>query len=185
MIGHVAVRDQRWKKFPLDRFDYQEIGAHRQLYYAISNKLKSLKKEAERAKEEKEASAKAEETRRFSEAVDRTEAKRSEEAARKAPRQEQQINSRSPDAASQGSKSKKRSGQQPQTLFEDASSKQTKITQAADGSLLIKEPEYLLRDAWEEYLASKRELKKARKRYENLRSMAKFVKTPPSTNEDK
>ena len=46
IIPHVAVRDPRWKKFPLTLFNTNQYDAHAKLYESIHNKFTSLKKKA-------------------------------------------------------------------------------------------------------------------------------------------
>ena len=65
MIGHVAVRDAKWRKFPLDSFNTGQHEAHNQLYHALRNKFNSMVEKAEKAKADAEAKAKADEKARL------------------------------------------------------------------------------------------------------------------------
>ena len=55
MIPNVAGKDKRWKRFPKDSFNTGQYEAHAKLYETINNKLKSLKKMAEKQREDEAA----------------------------------------------------------------------------------------------------------------------------------
>ena len=58
------------------------------------------------------------------------------------------------------------------------------MLQVQDGSLIIKPVETTLEELWEAYAESKRETKARRKAYLLKRNQAKYLKTPPSSEDE-
>ena len=64
MIPTVALRDKRWRKFPLASFTTNRYDAHTELYQTVRFKLDALKKEELKVKAENDTKERAAEKNR-------------------------------------------------------------------------------------------------------------------------
>lgn len=108
LLPWVAMKDRRWKKFPIDSFTTNKYEAHTELYQVIRFKLDAMKKEEQKAKADADAKARAEEAREQAEMKRLVEEKRAEQAKKNLKKNQTQIISRSADSKSVGSASRKR-----------------------------------------------------------------------------
>ena len=108
-----------------------------------------------------------------------------EEAKKSAKKKDSQIVSRSADSRSVGSASKKRTTQNSQKIFNDIPLKQTQFAKGDDGRMIIKDPEFSLKELHAELKASMKESKALMKKYRKLKASCKFIITPVDTDEEK
>ena len=182
MIPTIKKKDERFRKFPLARFDTDLHKTHKNLKDTIRRKVEEVKTKHEKAKKQKEKAAadelkkqKApEESQKMEELVDQS----VESAAKKGGR----AKSKSDNASAKGSAGQKASPKLDQKLNAKAGSIQNVIAQDLEGELQYIRPKCKLQVLWEHYRESKRQYYRDKSAYEAERTQTKFLKTPAQSD---
>ena len=185
VIPFISYVDKRFKKFPLEEFNTEEHKAHTTLYHTIRNKLDSLKEQLKRERKAAADKIKADEKKKLEEDQQEDESKEETTTPKGSKKKADMANSKSTDNKSQASSSKKRSYGKTQKTGDTPVAHQTQIGRGENGTLIIKDKTESLEELWDAYAKSKRETKVRRKTYLAMRAQAKYIHTPPSSDDEK
>ena len=184
VIPCASKYDINWRGFKFDKFEPEKYKAHAAMYDTLKEQFEALQSQYESEKaadEERVKQAKAEEEKR---AEEEAELLQQSIGNRREQRSCTKQSAASVDNTSNHSKTAKKIAKTASTGSSKAVKVQSAISIEPSGKIGISSSKSALEQLWDTYDMRKRELKSARKAFENYRKTHNFHKTPPSSEDE-